>query len=272
MFHCINNDWLKVISEIILYTDYLRTNYVLLLSCFILVYLVIWEKIGPKKKRPAENTGSLPPTPRKQRKSSKQNSCVASMNFDYDLLADAILRKQNSQTGGDNVQHGTNVIDSLSMANHVLTDVSCTAASTAISMPLSSVHLSQPVDSSTAGAQPELTFTFRIPHGFFNYSPHSVPSTSESHPSGGTSSQFAWGSNHSSLVGCGANNSAFTKDLHLTSVTQQLLCAAISPSTRKAYLRSWNLLLLLFIQVNIQLPLFIKTDMQFCKSLVLVKP
>lgn len=45
------------------------------------------------------------------------------------------------------------------------------------------------------------------------------------------------------MVGCAANNSAFTKDLHLTSVTHQLLCAALSPSTRKAYLRSWNLLL-----------------------------
>lgn len=212
--------------------------------------------MGPKKKRPAETTGSLPPTPRKQRKSSKQDSSVDLLNIDYDLLADALLRKQNSQNGGANVQHGTNVIDSVSMANPVLTDVSCTAASTATSSSLSSVHMPQPVDSATAGAQllpsPSESLMASATTG-----PHSVPSTSESQPSGGTSSQFACrndfssflqqvfsgGSSHGSLVGCAANNSAFTKDLHLTSVTHQLLCAALSPSTRKAYLRSWNLLL-----------------------------
>lgn len=146
--------------------------------------------MGPKKKRPAENTGLLPPTPRKQRKSSNLNSSVASMNIDYDLLADAILRKQNSQPGGANVQHGTNVLDSVRMANPVLTDVSCTPASTAISSSLSSVHMPQPMDSATAGAQllpsPSESLMASSTTG-----PHSVPSTSESQPSGGTSSQFA---------------------------------------------------------------------------------
>lgn len=63
------------------------------------------------------------------------------MNIDYDLLADAILRKQNSKTDGANVQHGTNVIDSVSKANPVLAGVSCTAPSTATSSSLSSVHI-----------------------------------------------------------------------------------------------------------------------------------
>lgn len=111
------------------------------------------------------------------------------MNIDYDLLAEAILRKQNFQTGGSNVQHGTNVIDSVSMANPVLTDVSCTAASTAISSSLSSVHMPQPVDSATAGAQ-LLPSPSESPMDTSTTGPHSVPSTSESQPSGRTSSQF----------------------------------------------------------------------------------
>lgn len=146
--------------------------------------------MGPKKKRPTENNGSLPPTLGKQRKFSKQDSSVDTMNIDYYLLADAILRKQNYQTDGANIQHGTNVIDSVSMANPVLAGVSCTAPSTSTSSSVSSVLMHQPVDSVNAGPQLLLSPS-ESPMATSTTIPHSVPSISESQRSGGTSYQFA---------------------------------------------------------------------------------
>ena len=49
--------------------------------------------------------------------------------------------------------------------------------------------------------------------------------------------------NPCNLVGSSANNAASSLDLHLASITQQFLSEALSLSTRKAYLRTWNMIL-----------------------------
>ena len=51
---------------------------------------------------------------------------------------------------------------------------------------------------------------------------------------------FSGGQSLGPIVRFPANSTTTTHDLHLSPVSQQLLCAALSSATQKAYLRSWK--------------------------------
>ena len=51
---------------------------------------------------------------------------------------------------------------------------------------------------------------------------------------------FSGGQSLGPMVRFPANSTTTTHDLHLSPVSQQLLCAALSSATQKAYLRSWK--------------------------------
>lgn len=129
-----------------------------------------------------------------------------SVIINVNRFADAKLRKQNSQTGGVSAQHGTNVIDSVSMTNPVLTDTSCTAPITATSSSLSPVHSGFCECRSSI-----LTFTFSTLHGYFTTGgPHSVP----------------W---HSSAITCHILRSTFRK---IRKILTALCCCDMTTSGR----------------------------------------
>ncbi|XP_062614099.1 uncharacterized protein LOC134275823 [Saccostrea cucullata] len=183
--------------------------------------------MGPKRKPPptSQQDGSKR-TKQNSNKRQKQSSIsvdnqltMGPLNIDYDLLAEAILKKQQVSTVTQPTQNVNTTQETPSIED------TGTNMNTII----------QPrVETQTDATSSQTSTITEAPSTSQNYSNHFSSLLHE---------LFAGSQSNSPMVKSSTNTSPVTDGVHLTSESLQLLVAAIAPSTRRAYLRSWTLLL-----------------------------
>ena len=186
--------------------------------------------MGPKRKQlPTTDSGQTSKQPKKSRSDD-----VTTPVIDYDLLTDAIIRNQNINKVSSNASDSSTSVDTVS--DNTRSSTMLVENSVQQQPSTSEMHATRTITPLVSEQNTGTSATT------FSQQPQTSASTfaSTSDFSNMLNQLFSGGQSLGPMIRFPANSTTTTHDLHLSPISQQLLCAALSSATQKAFLRSWK--------------------------------